>query len=56
MVELRGAGCAVVFAVEPGRPFQADGSIVKGEELEEADPVRKSPVGHNEQFGLNSIK
>lgn len=52
MVELCGEGCAVKM----GRPFQADGSSIMGEEPEESDPVRKSPVGHNEQFRFYSIK
>lgn len=31
---------------EMGRPFQADGSSVRGSEAEEAGPIMKSFLGH----------
>lgn len=52
VVELCGEGCAVVLAIEMGRPFQADESNTMEEKPGEADPVRKNLVGHSEEFGL----
>lgn len=54
-VELGREGCPVVLSDEMGRPFQADGSSVRGHDAEEADPVMKSFLGYNKELGLYQI-